>query len=198
MEQWPPTQATLLVRVRDRNDHDAWTRFVDVYTPVVYGYARRQGLQDADAADVTQDVMRSVAGALPGFRYDRKRGTFRGWLFTVTRNKVRNFLAAAGRRERASGDSRVQQMLGTVPDQDVNGNRDWDEEYDRRLFAWAADRVQHEFAAKTWQAFWENGVQGRAAADVARQLGLSVGAVYVAKCRVVARLRRELETIEDS
>jgi RNA polymerase sigma-70 factor (ECF subfamily) len=198
MEQWPPTQATLLVRVRDRNDHDAWTRFVDVYTPVVYGYARRQGLQDADAADVTQDVMRSVAGALPEFRYDRKRGTFRGWLFTVTRNKIRNFLAASGRRERGSGDSDVRQMLGTVPDRTPNSNSDWDEEYDRRLFAWAADRVQNEFAANTWQAFWENGVQGRAAADVARQLGLSVGAVYVAKCRVVARLRREIEAIEDS
>jgi len=198
MEQWPPTQATLLVRVRDRNDHEAWGRFVDIYTPVVYGYARRQGLQDADAADLTQDVMRSVAGAITKFRYDRRRGTFRGWLFTVARNKLRNFLTAAGRRERASGDSNVLQMLGKIPDQDANNSSVWDDEYDRRLFSWAADRVQEEFTASTWDAFWRNGVEGQPAAVVADGLGLSVGAVYVAKCRVVARLRKEIEVIEDS
>ncbi|MFV2065675.1 MAG: RNA polymerase sigma factor [Pirellulales bacterium] len=197
MEHWPPTQATLLVRVRDRNDHEAWKRFVDIYTPVVYGYARRQGLQDADAADLTQDVMRSVAAAIPEFRYDRQRGTFRGWLFTVARNKLRNFLTAAGRRERASGGSDVLQMLGEVPDPDANDHYDWDEEYARQLFAWAAECVQDEFAPTTWQAFWQNGVEGKAAAAVGKDLGLSVGAVYVAKCRVVARLRKEIEAIED-
>jgi RNA polymerase sigma-70 factor (ECF subfamily) len=164
----------------------------------VYGYARRQGLQDADASDLTQDVLRSVAGAIVDFRYDPSRGSFRGWLFTVARNKLRNFLTAAARRERGSGDSEVLRMLKTVPDPDVESDSGWDEEYDRRLFAWAADRVRGDFAMSTWQAFWRNGVEGQSATAVAQALGLSVGAVYVAKCRVLARLREEIEQIEDS
>src|SRR5256885_15793509 len=91
----PVTRASLLVQIRDGSNHAAWQEFVDLYGPVVYGFARKRGLQDADAADLMQDVLRSVSSAIGRLDYDRNQGTFRGWLFTITRNKVFNFLSAA-------------------------------------------------------------------------------------------------------
>src|SRR5436305_11776168 len=102
MTDTPTTQASLLVRLGDAADAPAWGRFVDLYAPPVYGCARRHGLQDADAADVTQDVMRSLYGAFRRGDYDPSRSRFRGWLITIVRNKLRDFIAARGRRR---GDS---------------------------------------------------------------------------------------------
>src|SRR3954451_8863264 len=112
----PLTRASLLVRIRDGGDHDAWKQFVGVYAPVVYGFARKRGLQDADAADVMQEVLRSVAGAAARLEYDPKRGSFRGWLYTVARNKIFNFLEAGRHRlGRGSGDSAVREKLEELP-----------------------------------------------------------------------------------
>src|SRR5437867_340080 len=111
MADSPATRASLLVRIRDPRDGVAWSQFVDLYAPLVYAFARKQGLQDADAADLTQDVLRSVAGAVGELVYDPKRGSFRGWLFTVARNKLRNFLAAQKRQVRGSGDTGVNESL---------------------------------------------------------------------------------------
>src|SRR3974390_2464094 len=111
MQESPVTRASLLVRLREGHDADAWQEFVRLYAPVVYGYARKRGLQDADAADLMQDVLRSVAGAATRLAYDPRRGSFRGWLFTVTRNKIFNFLDARRHQVRASGDSATQQRL---------------------------------------------------------------------------------------
>src|SRR5436305_14581075 len=109
MQESPATRASLLVRLRDGSDVGAWREFVHLYAPIIYGFARKRGLQDADAADLMQDVLRSVSTAMPRLEYDPIRGTFRGWLFTVTRNKVFNFLESRGRHEQGSGDSRMQQ-----------------------------------------------------------------------------------------
>src|SRR5881275_2228178 len=103
MSESPTTRPSLLVRLRDARDELAWSQFVEVYAPLVYGYARKHGLQDADAADLTQDVLQSVAGAVRRLDYDPQRGSFRGWLFTVVRNRFRNFLAARGRPGQGSG-----------------------------------------------------------------------------------------------
>src|SRR5262245_33840339 len=191
MEQLPATRASLLVRLRDPHDGEAWRQFVQVYASVVYGFARKRGLQDADAADLMQDVFRSVASAAGRLQYDRNRGTFRGWLYTVTRNKLYNFLTGRRRRERGSGDSGAREMLEAHP-APTDGVADWDQEYGRRVFAWAADRVRGEFSDQTWQAFWQTAVDNVAAKDVGVRLGMSPGAVYVAKSRVLARLREEI------
>src|ERR1051325_9566926 len=100
VDESPLPGASLLVQIRDGSNHAAWQEFVNLYGPVIYGFARKRGLQDADAADLMQDVLRSVSRAIGRLEYDRKRGTFRGWLFTITRNKVLNFHASRKIRPR--------------------------------------------------------------------------------------------------
>src|SRR6186997_153477 len=114
----PLTRASLLVQLRDGANHAAWQEFVKLYGPVVYGFARKRGLQDADAADLMQDVMRSVSAAIGRLDYDRQQGTFRGWLFTITRNKIFNFLSARRIRPQGSGDSATNQLLNSHPDEE--------------------------------------------------------------------------------
>src|ERR1700756_749727 len=107
----PQTRASLLVQLRDGANHAAWQEFIKLYGPIVYGFARKRGLQDADAADLMQDVMRSVSSAIGRLEYDPKLGTFRGWLFTITRNKVFTFLASRRNRQQGTGDSATNRML---------------------------------------------------------------------------------------
>src|SRR5262249_50284300 len=104
MTRIPPTRASLLLRLRDPRDQSAWTQFVDLYPPLVYAYARRQGLQDADAADLSQEVLTAVAGAVARLEYDPRRGSFRNWLFTIVRHKLSNWWLAQQRRPQGSGD----------------------------------------------------------------------------------------------
>ena len=194
MQESPATRASLLVRIRDGSDAAAWQEFVRLYAPIIYGFARKRGLQDADAADLMQEVLRSVSTAVHRLDYDPVRGTFRGWLFTVTRNKVFNFLESSSRRVQGSGDSRVQQRLEQHPDGELSA--DWEAEYQRALAAEAMERVKGEFQAATWDAFMLTAVEGRTPAQAAGRVGLSVGAVYVAKSRVIARLRQEIERMQ--
>jgi RNA polymerase sigma factor (sigma-70 family) len=189
------TRASLLVRLRDGGDAEAWHEFVRLYAPVIYGFARKRGLQDADAADVMQEVLRSVSSVAPRLEYDPVRGTFRGWLFTVTRNKVFNFLDGRKHRVLGSGDSRVQQRL----EQHASGDdlaSDWEADYQRTIAAQAMERVRGEFQPATWHAFLQTAVEGKSPAQAATITGLSVGAVYVAKSRVIARLRQEIERMQ--
>ncbi|HVX12318.1 MAG TPA: sigma-70 family RNA polymerase sigma factor [Pirellulales bacterium] len=195
MDNSPLTRASLLVQLRDGANEGAWQEFMRLYGPVVYGFARNRGLQDADAADLMQDVMRSVMNSIGRFDYDRQQGTFRGWLFTITRNRVFSFLSARRIRPQAAGDSATNRLLSSQPD-GAGDSDQWELEYQRRVAALAMERIKGDFQEKTWQAFWLTAVEGVAAPEVAKQLGLSAGAVYVAKSRVLARLKDEVESIE--
>jgi RNA polymerase sigma-70 factor (ECF subfamily) len=188
----PDTRASLLVRLRDARDSLAWTQFVDLYAPLVYGHLRKGGLQDADAADLTQEVLRSVAGAAHSLDYDPARGSFRSWLFTVVRNKLSNFYKAQQRHEQASGGSDARAWLEEQPDRQEAQAEQWDREYEERLFHWAAAQVRGGFQEATWKAFWQTAVEGRSPGEVAGELGMSKGAVYIAKSRVLARLRQQI------
>src|SRR5580658_8149400 len=190
----PLTRASLLVQLRDGANHAAWQEFAKLYGPVIYGFARNRGLQDADAADLMQDVMRSVSKAIARLDYDRNQGTFRGWLFTITRNKVFNFFSARRLRPQGSGDTTTNRLLDTQPDSSDGANA-WEIEYQRRLAALAMERVKSEFQENTWRAFWLTAVDGVAVAEVAKQVGISPGAIYVAKSRVLARLKEEVEAM---
>lgn len=187
----------MLVRLRDGGDVGAWQEFVGLYAPVIYGFARKRGLQDADAADLMQDVLRSVSSAVHRLEYDPIRGTFRGWLFTVTRNKIFNFLESRSRRVQGSGDSRVQQRLEQHADANGDLSADWEADYQRTMAAQAMERVKSEFQGATWDAFVQTAVEGHAPAQVSARVGLSVGAIYVAKSRVIARLRQEIERMQE-
>jgi RNA polymerase sigma factor (sigma-70 family) len=188
----PPTRPSLLTRIRDPRDAVAWAEFVDIYGPLVYDYGRRRGLQDADAADLTQDVLRAVAAAAGRFAYDSARGAFRSWLFTVTRRKL---LDSARRRrpgDRGTGDIDVQKRLEEEQEIRSDGEDEWDQAFRQRLLDWAAEQIRGEFRPTTWRAFWLCAVEGKDTREASASLGMSVGAVYAAKCRVLARLREEI------
>ena len=185
----PLTRASLLIRLRDRSDQPAWNEFVSIYGPVIYGFARRRGLQDADAADTMQDVLRSVTTAIQRLDYDPRQGRFRGWLYTLTRNRVLTLLGSRNGKARATGDSNVQSLLSAQPDRGDSVDEQWELDYRRSVTAVVLEELKEEFSEKIWQAFWQTAVEARPAGEVAKSLGMSLGSVYVAKSRVLARAR---------
>jgi RNA polymerase sigma-70 factor (ECF subfamily) len=193
----PPTRPSLLLRLRDTGDRDAWRQFVALYGPLVYRFARKRGLQDADAADLTQAVCEAVASAAGRFDYDPRKGTFRGWVFAVVRNQFGKFLARQRYQPAGEGGSAAQERLHEQPDRDSGEADLWEQEYRRQRFLWAAEQVRGGFEQPSWLAFWRTAVEGQGAADVARELGLSVGAVYTAKSRVLDRIKRAIEELQD-
>jgi RNA polymerase sigma-70 factor (ECF subfamily) len=183
------TSASLLERLRRPSDNEAWTRFVRLYTPLLYYWLRRAGLQTDEAGDVVQDVMLQLVQKLPTFAYDRE-GSFRSWLRTVTLNKLRD-----RRKRRVPVPVETDELDGqAVPDE---ATLFAEQEYRQHLLARAAELVQSEFSATTWKACWEHAVMGRPAAEVAAELGLTPGAVYAARFRVMERLRRDLDGLLD-
>jgi RNA polymerase sigma-70 factor (ECF subfamily) len=183
------TPVSLLERLRQPDEGEAWGRFVALYTPLLYSWARRVGLQESDAADLVQEVFTVLVQKLPDFAYDQHR-SFRAWLKTLTLNKWREGRRRAGaRREQPQGLAEP-----AAPDQ---LEAFWETEYHQHLAAHALRIMQADFEPQTWQACWELVVNDRPAAQVARELGLSVGTIYAAKCRVLARLRQELVGLVD-
>lgn len=195
MAEAPPTQVSLLIRIRDGGNHAAWREFAQKYGPVIYGFARKRGLQDADAADLMQEVLRSISGAIQKLEYDRNQGTFRGWLFTITRNKVFNFHEARKHRPQAAGDSQTARALNEKPEAS-DDSAVWELEYQRRLAQIAMDHVRGEFQDNTWRAFQLVAVEGVSASEAAKLVHMTPGAIYVAKSRVLARLKTEIEALE--
>lgn len=195
MSTSPATRASLLLRIRDPKDRIAWEEFVRIYAPLLHAYGLHRGLQDADAADLAQEVLRRLMGAIPEFQYDPSLGSFRGWLFTITRNE---FLKMAKRRHRqpvGAGASEISQFLEQQPDT-TQDQEYWDREYQWNLFLWAAEKVRPEFREATWQAFWLTAVEGKKVEAVASQLAISAGALYIAKSRITARIRQEIQAVE--
>lgn len=192
MPHMPPTQPSLLVRLKDAHDREAWERFVDLYAPLVFAFVRKRGLQEADAADLTQDVLRQVALSAKSLVYDPKRGSFRSWLFTVVRNRLTDHWRANGRRDAATGDS-SQWRAVTDGLLSTDDSADWDAEYERQLFHYAARLIRVDFSNATWNAFWQSAVEGRDGKTIAEELGLSVAAVYLAKGRVMTRLKQQVK-----
>jgi RNA polymerase sigma-70 factor (ECF subfamily) len=193
MEESAATRPSLIARIRDLQDEEAWRQFVALYTPLVYRFAQSRGLQDADAADLAQDVLRAVAAAADRMEYDPQRGSFRGWLYGVARHKLADFRAKQQRGLPADTAAQTLLLEHAAP---VGEESSWDQEYEQRLFEWAAEQVRGGFKDQTWQAFWQTAVQGREARETALDLGMSLGAVYIAKSRVLARLRKQIQDVQ--
>jgi RNA polymerase sigma factor (sigma-70 family) len=194
MVETPLIRMTLLTRIKDETDVDAWREFVRLYGPVVYGFARKRGLGDAEAADLMQEVLRSVPRNAETMEYDPNRGTFRDWLFAVSHNKICNFLSTQSNRPRWAGVSGFPITSG--PDREAEPDSDWDTVYQRQFAAKAMDRVKRVFRSSIWQAFWKTAVSGRPVQDVGSELKMTPGAVHVAKCRVLTRLREEVQRLQ--
>lgn len=185
-----------MIRIRDARDTEAWQRFVKLYAPPVYGFARKRGLQDSDAADLTQEVLRSVVTAVGRLDYDRRRGSFRGWLFTIVRRKLLDFFDRQARQSQGSGDTGIQVQLEdqTAPEQEEWAL--WNQQYEQQLMARALELARCQFQESSWQAFRQTALEGKKAKDVARSLSVSVAAVYMAKSRVMAKLKEHIRQLQ--
>ncbi len=194
-EEPPSISPSLLERLRSQ-EPTAWQRLHYLYGPVVYSWCRHQRLSPEDAADVRQEVFLAVARAIGGFRRDRPGDTFRGWLWTITRNKLQNFRQRNVNLAPAVGGTTAQEQLEQIADESLNDEPPSTPAEASDFYRRALDLIQQQFTERTWRAFWQVAVEGRPAAEVAGELGMSLGAVYIAKSRVRQRLRDELADLE--
>ena len=194
------TSRSLLARVRER-DREAWERLVALYAPLVLHWCRRSGLSGADVSDLFQEVFQAAAGGITGFRKERPGDTFRGWLHAIAANKVRDHFRRAGREPHGVGGTEQGMRIAALPApelesaselESVSGEPARRDRAELLLLRRAMATVEPRFRAATWQAFLRTVVDGRAARDVGEELAMSAGAVRVAKCRVLQRLREEL------
>ena len=184
------TPASLLERLRQPDQEQAWARFVELYAPLLYSWARRTGCPASDAADLVQEVLTLLLRKLPEFTYDRHR-SFRGWLHVVARNCWRN-LSRRAQPPRAANAPDLAELAAPEEAEPF-----WETEYRQRLVSRALVLMRTDFEPTTWKAFWETVVGGRPAAEVAGELGVRVGTVYAARSRVLSRLRQELAGLLD-
>lgn len=187
----PETSVSLLERLRQPNNPRDWDLLVELYTPLLQTWSKRAGLQDADACDLTQEVFAHLYRKLPEFEYDPSR-SFRAWLRTVTLNLWR------ARQRKASARTQVG-ALDKLPEPELPDPAAdyWEADFNRHLARRAAEIMKDEFQPSTWKAFWEIVVEGRGPEEVAKELGMSTGAVYAARHRVKTRLKEELAGLLD-
>ncbi|QDV43851.1 RNA polymerase sigma factor RpoE [Stieleria neptunia] len=181
------TSATLLGRLRDASDHQAWQEFVQIYTPMIHRWATALQLSQSDANDLTQDVMLTLVRRMHGFRYDPKK-SFRSWLKTVAVNRGRDFL-----RKRCRSDVQLAES-GHASDVDHVKFLS-DREYEQMLAQRILTYIRTEFEETTWRACWMSVVEEQQASKIATELGISLNAVYLAKSRVLRRIRADLDDL---
>ena len=197
MTPTPTTRASLLFRLRDSQDHEAWVEFVEIYEPAVYRQLRKCGLQDADARELMQELFVAVNRQIARWELAKERGSFRGWLRRVTRNLVINWMKSGQQRMVAWGGAESHSMFDQLAAKECPESVEFDRELRRSILQRASELVLKEQSPKAWQAFWQTAVDGKSPTSVAHELAMSDGAVRVAKCRVLARLKevvRELES----
>lgn len=191
------TPVSLLERLRQQPDRAAWEQFVRLYTPFIHGWLRRSRVSAADADDLVQEVLTVVVQELPQFRHDGRTGAFRCWLRRVTAHRLRSLWRSRQGQARGSGDSGVLQMLDQLENPDSPLSRRWDEEHDHYLAGRLLQVVENDFEPTTWQAFRRLALEDASAAEVARDLGMTVNAVLLARARVLRRLRQEVKGLID-
>ncbi len=187
MNNPPKTRASLILRLRRREDLEAWEQFSEIYEPFIFRMARSRGLQDADARDLTQDVMVRVTNSVNRWDPDQDKGSFRGWLSRITRNMVVDFLRSNSRKIKAA---EIIEDVAECPESEL-----FDLELRKQAFVWASEKVKGSFQESTWQAFWMTAVNNISVSETAKATGLSEGAVYIAKSRAMSKLR---EVVQDA
>jgi RNA polymerase sigma-70 factor, ECF subfamily len=190
------TRHSLLLRAQT-GEQDAWKDLTDLYRPLIIGWLNRQGVPARDLPDLSQDILLSVVKHLPTFQHTGHRGAFRSWLRTIVCSRTADYWRAADAAAPASGGSGATAALQQIADPDSDLNRRWDEEHDRYVLDCLLDLVEEEFEPATVRAFRRLALDGASGAETAEELGLSVAAVYVAKSRVLQRIRQEAEGLID-
>jgi RNA polymerase sigma-70 factor (ECF subfamily) len=191
------TSLTML-ELAQAHDPRAWQRLVQLYSPLIASWGRRMGLAEEDTADVLQEVWRAVAANLERFEKSVIKGTFRGWLWAITRNKLRDHFRNRQGRPVAAGGTDAHTRLQEIPEEEPPDPAESAQADSPTQFLYRAlELVRADFEARTWDAFWRVTVEGHAATDVARDVGISVESVYQAKSRVLRRLRHELQGLVD-
>ena len=193
MDNWPDTSESLIQRLNDPQDVAAWTEFLAIYRPVVVRMAQRRGLQHADADDLAQRVFLSVAKKVGAWEPYNTETRFRNWLGRIARNATLNEFTRA-KPDRAAGAGGHDAILDQVPDASHLSSALMIETRRQAVLA-AAYAVQPEFSASTWSMFYQTTIEEIPIKDVAEQLGRSSGAVYIARCRVMQRIKEHVQSL---
>lgn len=193
----PLTHHSLLIRLHDAEDRAAWDEFYAVYQPLIFRLARARGFQDADANEVVQEVLLKVSRSIGTYTPNHDGPSFRGWLAKITRNQTLNRL-----RQRAPQTIGGTSFHRRLENRAVEGNedqaqREFEYEHRRQAFLWAAEQLRNRFSELNWRAFWLTCVEGKPVPDVARELGISTGQIYVARCRVIARIKEMVQRLTE-
>jgi RNA polymerase sigma-70 factor, ECF subfamily len=195
--EFPETRESLLVQVRSPENREAWDQFALIYRPVIYRLARSRGLQDADAQDLAQQVLMAVASAIGSWEKSGESVRFRHWLRRVARNAIVNALVRRP-RDGAAGGSAAQDLLLELPSDDLDSAAQIELEYRRELYLRAAKMVRHDIEPETWRAFEMTVIENRSIDEAATKLDKPVGTIYAARSRVMRRLRRAVQELEQS
>jgi RNA polymerase sigma-70 factor (ECF subfamily) len=197
MQQPPDTRETLIRRLPNAADVEAWEVFVAIYEPLLFRLARGRGMQPADAEDFVQEVLAAVVKSVDGWVTSENRGPFRAWLFHIAYNLSVNFLTRPKYRRWGSGDSQVARMLQEVPAAAADSSELFLQEYRRELFRWAAEHVRGQVSERQWMVFWLTSVEERPIAEVAAEFEMSVGGIYIARSRITKRIRELIRQHEE-
>lgn len=188
----PETRHSLIVRLKDEQNEPAWADFVASYEPFLYRLAERQGVARRDVPDVVQQVLLAVARSVDGWKDDGKPGSFRRWLATVCRNIVIKFMTRERKQSGGQGGTQLVDLLNNVPDEP---DKELVQRYEHELIVWAAEQVKDEFIATSWSAFWATVIEGRSVNDVAAELKISPGSIYMSRSRIMARIRTKVDDV---
>ncbi|MEQ1825874.1 MAG: sigma-70 family RNA polymerase sigma factor [Pirellula sp.] len=191
----PNTRNSLIARLSDITDHDAWREFAALYDPFIYRQARRYGLQHADARESVQEILIAVSKAVRKFEVSPDRGRFRTWLYAVGRNVCLRYLSRLRSRELSGENTEVTALLAAVPSPDSLESQEISLELQRHIFISMSQQIRSEFHSNTWMAFWQTAVENHSVQVVANGLKMSVGSVYVARSRVMARLKQRIQEV---
>ncbi|MBL8819389.1 MAG: sigma-70 family RNA polymerase sigma factor [Planctomyces sp.] len=193
MAEFPETNPSLIARVKDLGDGVSWVEFLGIYQPVVYRMARRRQLQDADAQDVMQQVFLSISRSIESWEPGEGQPPFRAWLMTIARNAITKALARQP-RDRATGTTSVADILENRPAAEATASEILSEAR-REIIRWATEQIRSEFSEETWRLFQQTAIDGVSIVEVAKSSGRSAGSIYVARFRVIARLKEKIQEV---